>query len=193
MEEILKDKDYVDYVIENPEQLSSVLSNLSQEEKDELLVHFTREEDMSSIKLLVENGADASYDSYYVMMYASYIGDINMLSYFVSKGVDIRTVGEDCESTDGVIFVASLAGKVEVLKYAKSLGIDLHAREDYAFTLASSNGHLHILEYLYNDGADVRAREDEAIFNAYKEGRTDCYEFLVSKGAILPEDADLYF
>lgn len=186
-------KDYVDYVIENPKELSSVLSNLSQDDKDELLVHFAKEEDMSNIRLLVENGADASFNSFYALLYAAHLGDINMLSYFVSKGVDIRTRDEDGVLTDCVISIAAQAGKVEVLEYAKSLGIDLHTREDSAFILAACAGNLHVLEYLYNEGADVHARKDEAIFYAYSEGHKDCYDFLISKGAILPEDADLFF
>lgn len=185
--------DYIDYVMKNPKELSSVLSNLVQEDKDELLIHFTELRDLSSIKLLVENGADASYNSFYAMLYAAHIGDLDIISYFVSKGVDIRTRCEDDDLTDCVISIAAQAGKVEVLKYAKSLGIDLHTREDSAFTLAACCGHLHVLEYLYNEGANVRTRDDDAIFYAYTEEHKDCYDFLVSKGAILPEDADLYF
>lgn len=187
------DIDLVEYIETNHNELEKVINYLKNDEKSELLVYFLSKSDLNRVKLLVESGADISYNDYFAFLYAAHLGDLDALSYFVSKGADIRTVSDDGDLNDSIIFIAAQAGKVEVLKYAKSLGIDLHAREDLAFTLAAYCGHLHVLEYLYNEGADVRARDDEAIFNAYKTEHTDCYNFLVSKGAILPEDVDCFF
>lgn len=187
------DIDLVDYIEINPNELEKTINYLENDEKSELLVYFLSKSDLNRVKLLVESGADISYNDYFALLYAAHLGDLDALSYFVSKGADIRTVSDDGDLNDSIIFIAAQAGKVEVLEYAKSLGIDLHAREDLAFTLAAYCGHLHVLEYLYKEGADVHARNDEAIFNVYKTEHTDCYDFLVSKGAILPEDADCFF
>jgi hypothetical protein len=42
-------------------------------------------------------------------------------------------------------------------------GIDVHARDDYAFRWSANNGHLDIVKFLLDRGANIHAQDDYAL------------------------------
>ena len=56
------------------------------------------------------------------------------------------------------LYYASQKGHLEVVKYLKSVGADIHVKDKYGLTplhFASLNGHLEVVKYLKSVGATM--------------------------------------
>jgi len=84
---------------------------------------------------------------------------------------------------DNVIPFVSKNGYIDVLKYLVKLGIDIHAKGEYAIILASENGHVDIVRFLTRLGINVSAWNDAPIRYASRNGHVDVVRFLAKAGA----------
>ncbi len=78
---------------------------------------------------------------------------------------------------------ASNNNYLEMVKFARESGADLHVRDNYPIRYASSNGYLEIVEYLLGTGCvDVHADDDGALRGACMNGHLEVVICLVEKG-----------
>ena len=79
--------------------------------------------------------------------------------------------------------IASGNGRLDILKYLVSKGLDIRSRDDWAIRWASTNGHLHIVRYLVTLNADVTIKNNWCIRLASMNGYYDLVVYLVECGA----------
>ena len=73
-------------------------------------------------------------------------------------------------------------GDLSQLKSLIIKGVDIHARDDYAFRWAARNGHLEVVKYLVEDcDADVHAYDDHAVRWSAERGHLEIVKYLVEE------------
>lgn len=83
----------------------------------------------------------------------------------------------------GMLIFAVLKGSLERVKALVDLGVNLHAREDFALRWASHLGHLELVQHLVDRGANIHARDNCAIKRASLHGHIQVVRYLTEKGA----------
>ena len=122
---------------------------------------------------------DLKIDEKYVLKKACKYGNLEVLKYLHSRGVDIRSHYSDA------LKLASQYGHLEVVIYLVENGCKIRARNDYAVRSASARGHLDVVIYLVERGANIRANNDYAIKWASHNGHHKVVNYLIKRGAVL--------
>lgn len=195
----LTGKGLIDYIKEQPNQLKSYIFQLSQDEKDELLVHFVKVRKLDVVKELVEQGADIHVKNELPLWHASINGDLELVKYLVAQGANIHAGDIETEGLATGIkglgpekalrAAATSENGLEVVKYLVGLGADIHAVNDKALYLAAINGHLDIVQYLIEQGANIHAEDEDALRWAIWNGKLKVAKCLIDHGA----DIHLYY
>ncbi len=73
----------------------------------------------------------------------------------------------------------------QIFKLLIENGVDIHAKDDYAFRCAAAYEHRKIVKLLLENGADIHARNDEALQWACYTGNIELVKFLVDQGAYI--------
>lgn len=82
---------------------------------------------------------------------AAKCGDLNMVEFLVSKGVDIHA------NNDYALRCAAQNGWFDVVRYLVSQGANIRADDDCALRYAAYGEKWNIVEYLVSQGANTRA------------------------------------
>ena len=82
-----------------------------------------------------------------------------------------------------LLFNASEAGEIGLIKEALSKGINVQIRNNDALDSAVTHNKLATVKYLVDNGADIHDREDLPLRTAAFRGHLDIVKYLVSKGA----------
>ncbi|BCS83757.1 repeat protein [Cotonvirus japonicus] len=111
---------------------------------------------------------------------------------------DIKTwkhmisIGIDIHADDDYALIkVSEYGYLEVVKYLVEHGANIHAKDDGALRKASSNGHLEVVKYLVKNGADIHADDNDALGWASQNGHIQVVKYLIESGADIHADDDL--
>ena len=156
------------------------------------------------VKFLVSEGANIHAKNEYAVKSASENGHLDIVECLVSLGSDIHA------DNDYAFRSASENGHLEVVKYLVelgyyhapvqpgriennvvvtgekvSIGVDIHAQNEYAIRYASRNGHLDVVNYLVSVGANIHAENEYPVRHASVNGYPEVVEYLVSIGAVL--------
>jgi ankyrin repeat protein len=82
------------------------------------------------------------------------------------------------------IFAASKSGKIEILKFLHSVGINLAVEDSEALVCASIYGNHEVVSFLLEqDGIDVAAQGECSLLSACKNGHTETVKVLLLNGA----------
>ena len=97
-----------------------------QENLDTLLLQVVKNNNLDSVKLLVDHGANVNYcDSNQapIVMWAALKGDLEMVKYLVEKGADVRKKGVITDNSYGefiygnILGIAAARKDITMLKY----------------------------------------------------------------------------
>ena len=77
---------------------------------------------------------------------------------------------------------------IPVLKVAVSLGVDIHADNEFALRWSAINGHLDVVKYLVELGADIHADNEYALRKSAKNGQLEVFKYLTEQGADIHAD-----
>ena len=116
----------------------------------------------------------------YPMKMVSTFGNLDILKYLVSHGVDIQI------DNDVALRLASRQGNLDVVKYLLDNGANIHAKDDYALRFAVALGHLDVVKYLVSHGADIHAYTDP--ISIFDIGEYDTVQYMKSLNKIKEPD-----
>lgn len=104
------------------------------------------------------------------------IGNIDIVTYFIDKGVDVNCL-------DGIAFLNSVEhNHVDITEILIEKGAHIHKK---ALQLSASKGYYVMTELLLNNGADVNSDNNEALRLAIENNNIHTTEILLSRGAIV--------
>ena len=133
-------------------------------------------EDVETVKLLLDRGADIHACEDYALRRASDKGHTETVKLLLDRGADIHA----CE--DYALRWASDNGHIETVKLLLDNGADVHAYDDEALCWASENGHTETVKLLLEHGADVHVHDDCALRWASENGHTETVKLLLEHG-----------
>ena len=134
--------------------------------KEKPLSRVARENDLESVKILVENGADvnaASIIGWTALKWAAQLGNLDMVNYLISKGANVNEAG----AIGTPLYYASEYDNLPVIKSLVEAGAEINIRIPFEYKRggytplhrATEEGHLEIANYLIDQGADVNAKD----------------------------------
>lgn len=136
------------------------------------------------VEYLLSNGANMYAQDNYPIIAATMNGHLDIISLFVSKNRDIL----DIIYTEAIDY-----GQLEIVKYLKSLGFDLHKYHDYGFRKSAEFNYIDLMKYLISEGADIRVYQNYAIMKSFQNGHYEIVKHLVSLGIdIVKENVWIY-
>lgn len=106
-------------------------------------------------------------------------GHTQVLDYIIMKGMNIEN-----DKKDYLLTVASMSGKIYMVKYLVSIGANIHAKGNLAVEYAINNGHTEVVKYLRSKGGFITCIQSGFISSCAK-GRLDMVEYLLTEGADL--------
>ncbi len=125
----------------------------------------------STIKYLIENGADIHIDNDCALKWAVENGYTKIVKLLIEKGANIYA-RNNC-----AIKLASAKGHDSIVKNLIKFSNTLTKSE--ALVLAAAEGHVGIVELLFNDGADLLFNYSEALQLSCVRGHESVVEFLL--------------
>ena len=151
------------------------------------------------VKYLVSLGARINDMNDWAVRWASQRGYLDVVKYLVELG-ELRSPVQPVRTDTSVGVV--IRDKVELGEFHSpvqparinnavitrdkvSVGVDIHALDDYAVRNASQNGHLDVVKYLISVGANIYASNNYAVRWASANGHLNIVEYLLELGAEL--------
>ena len=142
---------------------------------DKLLIEAARKGEVEIVKHAIENGANVHTAADYPLKLAVYAGNLDLVKLLLASSDNVR---------DDIAFRwASVAGKIDIVKYLVEKGVDIHLLNDTAFRMASFEGQLPVVKYLVGKGANMHINNEEALRTASLHGHFDVVKYLVDQGA----------
>ena len=77
-----------------------------------------------------------------------------------------------------LLWICSMHGKAEFVKYLLDAGADVHAGNDYSLQIASNNGHIEVVKILLDAGTNVHAEDNCALRWAKQNRHKDVIKVL---------------
>lgn len=165
-----------------------------------------RENNLATVKMLIENGADinaADSNHASMLMWAVYKADLPLVKYLVSRGADHRKKGtiyindQKTSYYGNLTGIAAGEGNLQVLKFLlEELHIpfddkeyDNAAQTETGWTAlqwAASSGHLEIVKFLVQNGAEKNTTHTSdkgtPLSYALQNKHSEVAQFLISSG-----------
>lgn len=145
------------------------------------------------LKLLISSGLDVNQkddkgDA--ILFSAISFGGVDCVKVLVENGADINfEKNTDKGSTGPALILASLTGRLPVVRYLAKSGADLDIQNSFgetALMLAAAKGHYDIVDFLIKSGANVNKQKKAgttAVKFAAGIGNTEILEALIKAGA----------
>ena len=119
------------------------------------------------------------------LMIAAWYGNIEMMTLFIERGADVRSVNHNGEQA---LQLAAWQGKTEAVKWLLDRGAPLNREGKNWGPLhyAVFNGHAELAKYLIERGAEVNAASPNGstpLMMAAREGREELTKVLMESGA----------
>ena len=167
-----------------------------------LLIEAAYNNDIDSVKVLLEHGADIDKKGYMdktAFLEAVELGYLDIADLLIEKGADMQ---DHFTGNWNGLPVAAQKGYLEIVKKMVEKGSPVDSRGDInessatALMLAAQAGHLDIVKFLVEHGADINATSHDFPGDDYaqifigtpldwaqKGGHQDVVDYLISKGA----------
>lgn len=116
----------------------------------ELLKKSIKINDITNVKIAIENGANIHYENDDALYYAIINDNVEILKYLIEHGLSFN------ENDNGyLIKSASSIGSFNAIKYMIEQNVDIHYDNDLAVLLAFNYKNYNIFLYLVNNGANI--------------------------------------
>lgn len=169
-----KDFEMVKYLVN---QGANINANVHRES---VLCRFALTGNLKIISFLLENGADIHWCDDRVLSYACSSGNIDVVKYFVEKGLKVAS------NKNNILFSAvnEKHSSLTVIKYLISQGADVHGRDgENAVTHAGYNNIEGVLKYLVEKGASMKkllpkTRQRMIFYLKYKKIMDECLKLI---------------
>jgi ankyrin repeat protein len=160
------------------------------------------------VKFLIDNGADIQTDHNYALRFSCYNEHLEIVKILIKNGANIYcnriqgwiwscTKGIDiiiqllidngidiCKNIDAVFNFSHInSSKINIIKYLKSIGIEIKYDINKLFIECCRRGELEFVEYLIENMDNIIFDIQSALINAINYGRYKIVNFLISKGA----------
>jgi len=116
-------------------------------------------------------------DNHFLLQWACFNGQTEIVKYLHGIGGDIRTQDDICLKN------AAENGHLYTVHFLVSQGANIHSENDYAVRSACRKNFFPIVDYLVKQGANIHANEEECVRVACKNGNLKMVEFLFEHGA----------
>jgi len=108
--------------------------------------------------------------------------NLNAVKYFISQGATSYT-------KIACITFAAKKGKLDIIKYLISIGLDIKIYGSYIISAASNEGNINIIKYIFSQGINANDIDNfYASFGAINHNHTAVIKYLHSKGVKFTED-----
>lgn len=158
-----------------------------------ILLHALYEEDIKTIKALLNQGVDVvninTYNAKTALMIASHKNSIELVNLLLKKGANVNAK-YTYEGQTALHYAVKLKGNVELVKVLLAKGADIRAEDNKGMTAlhyaVQSKGNNEIVKVLLEKGADVNVENDNyktALHYAIDKGNIEIIKVLLAKGA----------
>ena len=132
------------------------------------------------IEYLIEQyDIDVDINNGYLLIRSIKIGNLDIIMYFIKKGVDIHRHGHF-----NVLKISAEQGHAEVFKYFVWKGADTNTWADYSFQISAENGYFEIVKFLVGRKmVDISGYNNRAVLVSYLNGYFDIWNYLIEHGA----------
>jgi len=130
--------------------------------------------DLESVKKYVESGGYIDESDNEAVKTGVKYNRINILEYFIQQGVRPKLILEYAIADDNLNCVKFL---IENGHY------EIHAKNEYALTLACAYGRIEIVRYLVSRDADIHNSDDQPLQTAIYNGHIQIIDYLIRHGA----------
>lgn len=143
---------------------------------------------ISKVRAWLDEGLNPEFQARPIgtgLMIAAWYGNIDMMSLFIERGADVRSVNQNGEQA---LQMAAWQGKTEAVKWLLDHGAPLNREGKNWGPLhyAVFNGHTELAQYLIERGAEVNATSPNGstpLMMAAREGREELTKVLMESGA----------
>ena len=133
---------------------------------------------LSSVKYLIERGADPHYKNDRPFSHAALFAKFPVLQYL------FETVGGPIHiSVDKILENATMRNPVPVIKYLLEKGADINSNQGSPLITAVYIGNLPVVKYLIEQGADINIDNEMALRTAAFEKQYETAKYLIDNGA----------
>lgn len=167
------------------DKTQSIILNYLDSEGNNALHLAVNNRDLKKVKFLVDLGVNIDHANHQRMTpfyNAAYLGDVDIVAFFLEKGVDINQHG------GAAIFYATHAGSRSLVKFLLDKGVALtNTPSKKALLFAAADGYLDIVTMLIEKAkVDINYMTDNlktALFQAAKTNQLEIAKYLIQKGA----------
>jgi ankyrin repeat protein/beta-lactamase regulating signal transducer with metallopeptidase domain len=185
--------------------------NFSAQEGDSIFYEAVWMDDFNIVKTLVDNGAKYDVkdkDGFTALHYAASQGSMDMVTLFISKGIDTSSIhmaacagdlskvkefieqGTAIDAKDEAgwtaLFWAACAGRTEVAEFLIENGADINSDDGHGRSILHQAVHANavkLVELLISNGAGVNAKDKRANTPLHSNTHRDVAELLIARGA----------
>jgi len=118
------------------------------------LKHIGKIDDINTITMLIDEGANIHAYNNYVVCSAAKKGHAKIVKLLIELGADVHAW------SNYALRYSSSNGHIEVVKLLIEAAALIHADDDYALLYASLNGHIEVVKLLIEAGANVNSWND---------------------------------
>ncbi|MBR3899119.1 MAG: ankyrin repeat domain-containing protein, partial [Elusimicrobiaceae bacterium] len=125
-----------------------------------------------------------------ILLSAVFFGDLDSVKVLIENGADITFERKTETGSSGpALILASLSGHLPVVRYLAESGADLDIQNSFgetALMLAAAKGHYDVVDFLIQAGADINKQKNvgtTAVKFAAGSGNTEILEALIKAGA----------
>lgn len=167
--------------------------DLIQKKEPKALLHIAAATgQLEMVKLLVQNGADASIQAgekgLNALHEASLIGNVEIVKFLLTTGLGIDSRAPNGETS---LHLASKTGQLEVCQCLIELGADVNAMRTAghgSIHFAAARGDIPLARLLLQNGADLEASAEAVgtpLYLSAERGQLYMVKFLIKKGALV--------
>lgn len=149
------------------------------EDKNELLIECTRQEELPLIIWCLKEGANIHYRQDYALSLACESENLEIVNYLVNAGANVNADNDYSLRNVGANVITG-ENRFEIVKILVSKGANIHAGNEEILRYSSRRGDLEIVKFLVERGANIHAFNNQALRWAKEYKRFEVVKYLES-------------